>query len=128
MYRIIGADQKEYGPVLADQVRKWIVEGRADARTRARSEGGGDWKSLSDFPEFTAALADRKPGAQPGPPRIGAVEADRLAADIIARDYRVDIGECFSRSWNLRTTGTDPRNLRSMARQLRLPSFHRPKL
>ena len=101
MYRIIGADQKEYGPALADQVRKWIVEGRADARTRARSEGGGDWKSLSDFPEFAAALADRKPGARPGPPRIGAVEADRLAADIIARDYRVDIGECFSRSWNL---------------------------
>ena len=30
MYKIIGADQREYGPVSADQVREWISQGRAN--------------------------------------------------------------------------------------------------
>ena len=39
MYRIIGADGREYGPIPAEQLRQWIREGRADAQTRARAEG-----------------------------------------------------------------------------------------
>src|SRR5947208_729276 len=103
MYKIIGADQKEYGPVPAEQVRQWIAEGRADGQTRARAEDGGDWKPLSDYPEFAAALAARAPVAQRVPPKIGTAEIDRLAAEIIARDYRVDVGDCFSRSGKLIT-------------------------
>src|SRR5947208_9682312 len=101
MYKIIGADQKEYGPVPSDQVRKWIAEGRANAQTKARAEGGNDWKSLSDFTEFAESLAAQAPAARPSPPKIGALAAEKFAAEIIARDYRVDIGDCFSRSWNL---------------------------
>jgi len=101
MYKIIGADQKEYGPVPADQVRKWIAEGRANAQTKARAEGGDDWKSLSDFTEFAESLAAQGPAARPSPPKIGALDAEKFAAEIMARDYRVDIGDCFSRSWNL---------------------------
>src|SRR6266567_702643 len=101
MYRLIGADQMEYGPVPAEQVRKWIAEGRADAQSRARAEEGGDWKPLSHFPEFAGALAGRQGVAPLTPPRISAADAEKLAAEIIARDYRVDIGDCFSRSWNL---------------------------
>jgi hypothetical protein len=37
MYRIIGADQKEYGPVTQDQICQWIAEGRANAHSRARN-------------------------------------------------------------------------------------------
>src|SRR6266542_4238414 len=47
MYKIIGADHKEYGPVPPGQVRKWIAEGRADAQTKARAEDGGDYFSRS---------------------------------------------------------------------------------
>ena len=46
MYKIIGADQKEYGPVPADQVRKWIAERRANGYTTLED----DW-NLLDFLE-----------------------------------------------------------------------------
>ena len=31
MYKILGADQKEYGPVTAEELRIWIAQGRAAA-------------------------------------------------------------------------------------------------
>jgi len=56
MYKIIGADGREYGPASADQVKQWITEGRANAQTRAQAEGGADWRTIADFPDFHAAL------------------------------------------------------------------------
>ena len=56
MYKIIGADQKEYGPITADQLRQWISEGRVNANTKVQAEGAGVWKSVSELPEFAAAL------------------------------------------------------------------------
>jgi hypothetical protein len=60
MYKIIGADKKEYGPVTADQIRQWIAEGRANGQTMVQAEGSTEWKPLASFPEFTPA-----PGPQP---------------------------------------------------------------
>ncbi|MSU46593.1 MAG: RDD family protein [Lacunisphaera sp.] len=54
MFTIRGADGKEYGPVTADTVRQWIATGRANAQTGARREGGTDWKTLGDYPDFAA--------------------------------------------------------------------------
>jgi len=45
MYRMIGADGREYGPVTADQLREWIAEGRVDAQTKALVEGLGEGKA-----------------------------------------------------------------------------------
>jgi hypothetical protein len=56
MYKVIGGDQKEYGPVSAEQLRQWIAEGRAGAQTKAQSEGSAEWQPLSAFPEFNDAL------------------------------------------------------------------------
>jgi len=64
MYILIGADQKEYGPVSADEVRAWIAEGRANGQTLARFEGG-PWKPLSTFSEFAGSLGA---APQPAPP------------------------------------------------------------
>lgn len=64
MYKIIGADQKEYGPITAEQIQQWIRDGRVNAHTQARLEPGGNWQPLSAFPEFAAAL---QPGVAPGP-------------------------------------------------------------
>ena len=64
MYILIGADQKEYGPVAAEEVRAWIAEGRANGQTLARFEGG-PWKPLSTFPEFVGSLGT---APQPAPP------------------------------------------------------------
>ena len=52
MYRIIGADDKEYGPVEAEQVRQWLREGRANRTTLVKSEGSPDWKAIGALPEF----------------------------------------------------------------------------
>ena len=60
MYKIFGADQKEYGPVTADELRTWIAEGRAIGQTLAQAENGA-WKPLSTFPEFAEALSAVRP-------------------------------------------------------------------
>src|SRR4051812_4945648 len=67
MYKIIGTDQKEYGPVSADQVNQWIAQGRINLQTRIQADGG-EWKTLGDFPEFAAAFGNRGPAAIPPPP------------------------------------------------------------
>jgi hypothetical protein len=61
MYRIIGADGREYGPVTADQLREWIAEGRADARTMVLAEGATQWKPLIELLEFAPLLARLAP-------------------------------------------------------------------
>ncbi|MBU6401860.1 MAG: DUF4339 domain-containing protein [Verrucomicrobia bacterium] len=105
MYKIIGADQQEYGPISAEQLRQWITEGRANAQTRARAEGSPDWKTLAEFPEFAEVLGVK--GPPPPLPSGGRVTtdteraADRLAEQILARDYQLDIGRCLARGWDL---------------------------
>src|SRR3989442_5553758 len=66
MFKIQGADQKEYGPISADVQRQWIAERRADGRTLVQAEGTTGWRPLAEFPEFAAALA-----AGPRPPVVG---------------------------------------------------------
>lgn len=53
MYRIIGADGKEYGPVPLEQVRQWIADGRVMAQTLVQADGTGLWKPLAQCPELT---------------------------------------------------------------------------
>jgi hypothetical protein len=56
MYFIQGADQKEYGPITAEQLRQWIAENRLNRTSLARAESDPAWKPLSDFPEFADAF------------------------------------------------------------------------
>ncbi len=56
MYKIIGADGKEYGPITADILKKWVVDGRANAQTKVQLEGTTEWRTLAEFPELAAAL------------------------------------------------------------------------
>ena len=55
MYKIVGGDQREYGPVTSEEVRSWIAQGRANSQTLASFEGS-PWKPLSTFPEFADSL------------------------------------------------------------------------
>lgn len=57
MYKVIGADGKEYGPITAKQLGQWIAQGRANATTRVRLETATDWQALGAIPEFAEALA-----------------------------------------------------------------------
>jgi hypothetical protein len=57
MYRIIGGDQQQYGPVTFEELSVWIQQGRADGRTMTQIEGASNWVPLADLPEFAEALA-----------------------------------------------------------------------
>jgi hypothetical protein len=67
MYKIRGADQKEYGPVTADQLRQWITEGRANSQTMVQGPESTEWKPLSSFPDF-ASVVPAAPTTTPGAP------------------------------------------------------------
>lgn len=104
MYKVIGGDQQQYGPVTADEVRHWIADGRLNAQSLAWAEGATEWKPLRTFPEFAGAL-----GAQAAPlPQSGMMmpppTADYYRAEIIARYPHVRIGHCLQGSWDLITT------------------------
>ncbi len=67
MYKIRGADGKEYGPVPADTLRDWVKQGRANGQTFVLAEGTPEWKTLSSIPEFTALFAPPASGMTGGP-------------------------------------------------------------
>ena len=68
MYRIIGADGREYGPISTEQLRQWVAEGRANAQTKVLPEGATEWKALGEFPEFFAATPGTPGMLTPPPP------------------------------------------------------------
>lgn len=82
MYKIIGADQKEYGPISAEQIKQWIAEGRANSNTRVQAVGSTEWKTLSEFPEF-GVFPPLNPYA--APPVLGAGDdrKSKLAAGLL---------------------------------------------
>lgn len=64
MYKIIGADGKEYGPVSVEQLRQWLTEGRVNKQTRVQAEGSSDWTPLGEVSELASVL--------PPPPTLSA--------------------------------------------------------
>ena len=65
MFKIIGSDGREYGPVSADQVRQWIAQGRANAQTLTQTVGTTEWKPLGSFVEFGGGTPSLPPAAPP---------------------------------------------------------------
>ena len=106
MYKIIGGDGKEYGPVSAEVMRQWIGEGRMNGDTRIMGEGG-EWKTLGESPEFAAALAAQakpqasSPVAPNTPPTFSAEASAGGSAGNYDGDYQLDLGGCISRGWDL---------------------------
>ena len=76
MYKIIGSDQKEYGPISAEQLRQWLAEGRVNSSTLAQSETAPGWKPISTFPELAAGLPSAAAPAafNPGAPAVNAAQ------------------------------------------------------
>lgn len=86
MYKIIGADGREYGPVTAEQLRQWIREGRANAETRVQAEGSADWTTLGSIAEFRDSFPVTNIPATPG---------------VATGTSTLDVSRCVSRSWGL---------------------------
>lgn len=61
MYKVLGSDQKEYGPVTADFIRQWIAERRLNAQSLIQAEGAIGWQPLSFYQEFASDLARQAP-------------------------------------------------------------------
>jgi len=102
MYRIIGIDGQQYGPVTADQIKRWLVENRVNAQTLAQVEGAPDWKPLVSFPEF--ALEAKAPPTMPGvPPHLGA--HPRAGSKIAAGIFGIVLGALGIHKFILGYTG-----------------------
>jgi len=69
MYKILGGDGKEYGPVTAEQIKQWIRDNRLNGQSMAQAADSPDWKPLSSFAEFSGELAAVPPAipAMPAP-------------------------------------------------------------
>src|SRR5438093_758541 len=83
MYKIIGTDGQQYGPITAEQLRRWIAERRVNAQTPVQPEGAQEWKGLATWPEFAADLL--QPAAPPiglAPPAVSARASNKIAAGI----------------------------------------------
>ncbi len=93
MYKIIGGDRKEYGPVSADEVRRWLAEGRLNGQSMVQAEGSSEWKPLAACQEFADALGAegvRSAGVPPPMP------ASTGSADLFAGEPKLRVGRCLS--------------------------------
>jgi len=61
IYKVIGEDGKEYGPVTAEQIRQWIRENRLERRSPIFVEGANDWNFVGLLPEFSGCFAGGAP-------------------------------------------------------------------
>ncbi len=95
MYKIIGADSKEYGPVDFEALRHWCAQGRVNAQTLIRPETGGEWQPMAAYPEFAEILGIASPAATTVPPLTAAGGSQ----DGLDADYDLDIGVCVRESW-----------------------------
>ncbi len=82
MYKIIGADQKEYGPITVEQLRQWLAEGRVSAQTQVLPEGATEWRPLGNLPEFAGTAPVPVPVLTAAPP-AGADAAERVKGPAI---------------------------------------------
>ena len=55
MYRIIGSDGSEYGPVDAEQIKRWLADGRVNLQSKVLAEGATEWRPLAEFPELAGS-------------------------------------------------------------------------
>jgi hypothetical protein len=105
MFKIIGGDGRQYGPITPEQLRDWIAAGRANGQTMVQREGETDWKPLSSLAEFADALAGTPAPAQlpPAEPLAtsGVPDPNALANEVIARGVPVSIGSCLGRAWDM---------------------------
>ena len=75
MYKILGSDGNEYGPVPARQIKQWIVENRVDKKTPVFPDGAADWVFLESLQEFKTVFA---------PPPLGKMQSEGVGGSLYA--------------------------------------------
>jgi len=100
MYRILGSDGNEYGPVSAEQLRQWIAEKRVNGETRVQGDDGV-WRFLREMPELVVLL---QPPVMPSSPPVSSTEARSIPSDFEGDydgDYDLDVVACLTSAWRL---------------------------
>ncbi len=82
MYKIVGVDGQQYGPVSAEEIRHWIADKRLNAQTLVQAEGSPEWKPLISFSEFASELKAVPPPITPAPSAVGARASNKIPAGI----------------------------------------------
>ncbi len=82
MYKIIGADGNEYGPVSREQLREWMAQGRVGAQTRVRPEAGGEWQPLGSYPELNFTATEPPVSSALRPPSAADRASKKVAAGV----------------------------------------------
>ena len=87
MFKIIGADGQEYGPVDLAQIQEWIRGNRVNGQTVAQKVGETDWKPLGSFPEFATQFASAPPplqgGLRPAPPFVAGTTSTEVPTYLV---------------------------------------------
>jgi TM2 domain-containing membrane protein YozV len=82
MYKIIGTDGRPYGPVSAEEIRRWIAENRVNAQTPVQMEGSQEWKPLGSFSEFASGLKAVPPPIAAPPSAVASRASNKIPAGI----------------------------------------------
>ncbi len=106
MFKMIGGDGQEYGPVTAEQLREWILDHRANGQTLVQRVGQTQWQPLADHPEFAEALAEAArryaaDAAAASPPGEAAAPQAAPATSGAESAGRFGVLDCVSRGWGL---------------------------
>jgi TM2 domain-containing membrane protein YozV len=82
MYKIVGVDGQQYGPVSAEEIRRWIADKRVNAQTLVQMEGAQEWKPLGSFSEFASELKSVPPPIAPPPSAVASRASNKIPAGI----------------------------------------------
>jgi TM2 domain-containing membrane protein YozV len=82
MYKIIGADSKQYGPIGAEEIRRWLAANRVNTQTLVQPEGSSEWKPLGAFPELISETGTVPPPIAPPQQSVAARSSNKIAAGI----------------------------------------------
>lgn len=96
-YFVRGADNKDYGPVTLEVLRRWVAEGRIIAETCLREENSDTWRHAREFPEIAPHVAPvaASPHTGSGQPIVATENVEQL----LARDQPARIGEWIGEGW-----------------------------
>jgi TM2 domain-containing membrane protein YozV len=82
MYKIVGVDGQQYGPVNAEEIRRWIADKRVNAQTLVQMEGAQEWKPLGSFSEFASELKAVPPPIAPPPSTVASRASNKIPAGV----------------------------------------------
>ena len=82
MYKIVGVDGQQYGPVSAEEIRRWIAGKRVNAQTLVQADGSPEWKPLISLSEFASELKAVPPPIVPPPSAVASRASNKIPAGV----------------------------------------------